>query len=297
VGTSAFILLIAEFILSPRHRIARRVRNASRARAGRRESGSSLFRDWDVSDDSHSQNVLNRLSLLVDQSGLPVSVRQVLLSSLCLGAVFTLAGLLWANWGWLMGAVGAGLPFAYLVGRRNRRVAQLRRQLPEALDVMRRAVEAGQSVSIAMQQVAMQCRNPLAAEFQHTHEQQNLGLSFDASLRDLALRIPVTELHILLMALLFNRQSGGSPVEILGNVSGLLRKRQRASRRIHSLTAEGRMQAVVLTVLPIIAFVGLWLLRPDYIKPLTERPQLLASMIALQLTGTLWIRNIIRLDY
>lgn len=295
LGTAALVVLVAQFLLAPGRRIARRVRNASLSSGANPEHAPSLFRDHRA---THTQGrFFNRLAILIEQSGVEISVRQVLISGISLAVLAICIGILATGWVVPSGIAGALLPVVVLLVLRQRRISRLRSQLPEALDVMRRAMQAGQSMDSAISQVAHQCQAPLADEFRQTYEQQNLGLSFDAALRDLTVRIPVIEMQMLVMALTFHRQSGGSPVETLKNSADLLRKRQRLARRIRSLTAEGRMQAVVLALLPILAFASLTWLRPSYIRPLAEHTQVLAGLVAMQVLGTLWIRKIVRLEY
>jgi tight adherence protein B len=148
-----------------------------------------------------------------------------------------------------------------------------------------------------MQLVASECRPPISAEFRHCCEQQNLGLSYESALRGLASRIPLVELHILVISLLVQRQCGGNPVEVMGNMADLVRKRLRLDQRLKALTGEGRMQAWVLTILPVSAFFGLWVMRPEYMQPLLERPVLLASAAAAQILGSVWIRWLLRLPF
>jgi tight adherence protein B len=218
---------------------------------------------------------------------------------------------------WIAGAVAAAIAFAfgrqwfvipvvlipafvaplfYVHLRRRRRMRQLTLQLPDAFDVISRAVRAGQSIAAAFQIVADDMDAPLADEFRTCYEQQNLGMSHDVVLRDLARRTGIMELQILVVALLVQVRSGGNIVELLSNLSTLVRKRLKLHMRVRALTSEGRMQAAVLIVLPIVAFAILAIFFPKYVETLIARPEILAGTAAAQVVGAVWIRRIIALD-
>jgi tight adherence protein B len=193
--------------------------------------------------------------------------------------------------------MGLAVPWIVIWNTRRRRVSQITKQLPEAFDIMRRAVQAGQTVPSALQMAATECRKPLSQELALCCEQQNLGLPYDSTLRELAQRIPIPEVQIFAIAMIVQRQFGSNPVEILTNISDMIRKRSRLAKRVQALTGEGRLQAIVLTILPIGVFVWLVVFRPEYIQSLIDRPKLLGMVAALQVIGTLWIRRTIRIDY
>jgi tight adherence protein B len=187
-------------------------------------------------------------------------------------------------------------PLLYISARRHRRMQVLTMQLPDTFDVISRAVRAGQSIPAAFQIVADDMDAPLADEFRTCYEQQNLGMPQDVVLRDLARRTGIMELQILVVALLIQVRSGGNIVELLSNLSALVRKRLKLQMRVRAVTSEGRMQAGVLIVLPILAFAILAVFFPKYIATLIERPEILAGTATAQVIGAIWIRRIITLD-
>jgi len=295
-GMAAFVVSLAAYFCGPGRRITQRVNQVAKGIDLPKEEASSLFKDLDTKGTLFQQAFLP-LELILKQSGLPLRLSHVLMASVVGGALGGLSTLVSLKWGLILGFVGFSVPVLAVFILRNRRVAQMQRDLPEAFDVMRRAVSVGQSIPHAFQQVATQCRGPLALEFANTNDQQNLGVSFDVALRELVERIPLFELRMLAMALVFQRQSGGSPVEILENGAEMLRKRHKLARRVKALTAEGRMQATVLIALPLVAFFGLCMFRAEYISPLLACRRLLACLVALQIAGTMWIHRITQLEY
>lgn len=291
--------LVSDLLSGSDRRIQQRIRRAQEA-SGQPEAGkSSLFRDWKLANDE-TANLLGRCRQAVEQSGLPIQLGQLAAASAGAGLAGALFGSLLTREP--LGAIAVGLlglsafPWAVLLTRRKR-IEVFTRQLPEVFDVMSRAVAAGQTVSSALQLVGSECRPPLSREFALCCEQQNLGLPQDTTLRDLARRVPVPELHIFVIALLVQRQCGGSPVEVLNGISDMIRKRLRLASRVQALTGEGRMQAIVLTVLPIAAFAWLWIAQRDYIQALVVRPWLIATVVGLQVVGSIWIRRTIRVEY
>jgi tight adherence protein B len=160
-----------------------------------------------------------------------------------------------------------------------------------------RAVSAGQTVPAALQIIAQDFERPICEEFALCYEQQNLGMSRESALRKLAKRTGIMELQIFVVAVLVQAKSGGDLVELLDNLAAMVRKRLKLKDRIRALTGEGRMQALVLIVLPIMAFLGVLLIAPDYAQSLLDRPWLLAGTAGAQLMGAMWIRQIVNFEY
>ncbi len=177
------------------------------------------------------------------------------------------------------------------------RMHRLGNQLPEAFDAIGRAVRAGQTTIAAFQSVADEFEPPLADEFRRCYDEQNLGISRETALRNLASRAGIMELRIFVVALLMQSRAGGNLTELLANLSMLVRKRVKLQQKVQSLTGEGRVQAAVLIVLPTVAFAALNVLSPSYISCLLQRPGVLAAALAAQAAGAVWIRKIIAVVY
>ncbi len=160
-----------------------------------------------------------------------------------------------------------------------------------------RAVRAGQTVPAALKIIAEDFQPPVAEEFALCYEQQNLGMSRESALRKLAERSGIMELEIFVVALLVQAKSGGDLVELLDNLAGMIQKRLKLKDRVRALTGEGRMQALVLLVLPIAGMFGILFLSPDYAKALVDRPWLLVATAAAQIVGALWVRRIVNFEY
>jgi len=199
--------------------------------------------------------------------------------------------------GWPVGLIGFGLPLLYVYFKWKMRMEKFLRQLPDAFDLMARAVRAGHTVPQSMQAVADEFEPPIAAEFTYCYEQQNLGLSPEMALRDLCRRCGLLEIKILVLALLVQQQTGGNLAQLLEDSATVVRDRLMIRVKVRALTGEGRLQAVVLLALPFFLFAVIFLVQPNYAKQLFHHPILLGGTSASMLFGALWIRKIINFDF
>jgi tight adherence protein B len=248
--------------------------------------------------DARDRLLAERLSTLFEQAGVACSVRAFGLWSLATGVCSgTICYLLWGWPGAGFLPLGSVLPLGIIFLRRRQRRRKLGRQLPEAFQMISRAVRAGQTVPSALKIIADDFDAPISEEFALCYEQQNLGVSREVALRKLAHRTGIMELQIFVVALLVQARSGGNLVELLDNLALTVRKRLKLADRVRALTGEGRMQARVLLILPIAALIGLIVLSPDYAAGVLEWPWLLAATAAAQALGVFWIRKIVNFQY
>lgn len=219
-----------------------------------------LMRDRRLSDVPAVQRILGRWSAMhaldgfIRQSGLDWTVGKLLLSSVVLGTIAWLlmrvqvgAGLLPA---FTAAVLAAAAPFLYVSWVRGRRMRTLQRQLPDALDLLTRALRAGHAFSAALKMTAEEMPQPTAGEFRMVHDEVNFGVPLDQAFTHLSDRIPLTDLRYFVVAVLVQRESGGNLTEILGNLSRLVRERLKLFARIRVLSSEGRLSAWVLGVMP-----------------------------------------------
>jgi tight adherence protein B len=241
----------------------------------------------------------SRLQTMVTQSALPLTLPQ--LASISGGAALiglVLGLLLHGPFLAGLGAVALGMaPSLYVRYRQKARQDRLLMQLSSAFDLMARVLRSGHSVPQAFQAVADTFGPPIASEFAQCQEQQNLGLLPEAAYRDLARRTGVLEIKIFVMAMMIQRQTGGNLSEVLERLAVLVRERVRLRNHVRALTAEGRMQAVVLLVLPPVMFFVMRFINRPYADVLLNHSGLLAAMILSMAAGALWIRKIIQFDF
>lgn len=240
------------------------------------------------------------LQAMLDQSGLEFTLKQLGgYSAGWAAGIGLVAGLVQRSplVGLAGAAMGAGLPVMYVKFKRNSRQEALRRQLSDAFDLMARILRAGQSMTQAMQGVATEFARPIAEEFAYCSEQQNLGLSPEISMRDLARRTGLVEMNIFVVAVLVQRQVGGNLSEILEKLATVVRERYKIRGTIKTLTAEGRMQAMVLMALPPMLFGMMLVVNRQYAHVLIEKPTLLWIIAFGMGIGGLWIRKIVNFDF
>jgi tight adherence protein B len=198
----------------------------------------------------------------------------------------------------LLGLFLAFVPVLWLLWKRKRRLKIFGAQLPEALDMLARALRAGQSLGAGFNMVASEMSAPLGKEFGRVFEEQNLGVSIEESLKSLAGRVPNLDLKFFATAVILQRQTGGDLAEILDKISRLIRERFQVWGQIQALTGEGRLSGVVLLALPVVLFVAMLRLNHDYVMVLFTDPmgkKLLIGAIVLQVLGALVIRKIVNI--
>lgn len=240
-----------------------------------------------------------RFVKLVDESGLKVQPQQ--LAGICGACFFAAAGLVWfasqsATLGVLVGVGIAILPVMCVQVARMRRQEKLLSQLPDAFDLMARSLKAGQTISQAIQAVAEEFSPPVAWEFGYCYDQQNLGLTPEAAMRELARRTGLLELKVFVLAVMIHRQTGGNLSVLLEKLATVIRDRYRIRGAIKALTAEGRFQAIILLMLPPGLMMAIMVINPEYMQTLFEFPLLIAATGVMMAIGAYWMNKIISFD-
>jgi tight adherence protein B len=297
--------LLSDMYFRDRSRISKRVDNELRKRQREKAQKSALFKNLgpvgpDAGDDEVTTSFKERQELLIEQSGVNLSLERLVVF-MVIGGLILGAGLGLVRQNILVGIVaglgGAALPYLYVLLKRKRRLDKMMAQLPDAFDLMARAIRAGQTASQALLAVADEFDAPIAAEFAYCYEQQNFGLPAELALRDMANRTGLLEIKIFVLAFLIQQQTGGNLAELLEKLAGVVRERFRIRGKIRALTAEGKFQAAVLLALPPALFVLFLILNRNYAQVLLDYPVLLGGMIVSEVLGALWIRKIVNFDY
>ena len=246
------------------------------------------------------QHWTQRLLFLIDQSGLDWSLKRFLgLTGTFAGCGGLVFGLLARSLtGVFIGAVIAGvIPLFYVMLKRRSRLEKLREQLPDAFDLMARVLRSGQTISQAMYAVAEEFSGPIALEFLYCYEQMNLGLPAETALRELGRRTGLLEIKIFVLSVIVHRQTGGNLAQLLDNLSHVVRERFRIRGMINSLTAQGRFQGMILLSLPVLMFVLLMVIQPEYEMLLLQYPIMIVAALSMMGFGAAWIRKIVNFDY
>src|SRR6185295_9617050 len=199
----------------------------------------------------------------------------------------------------VVGGIGvAAVPFVHVWWTRSKRFDHFLENLPDALELMSRALSAGHGFAEALHMVSTEMPEPIATEFRKTYEEQNLGLSLKLALENLSERVPLLDLRLCVTAILIQRETGGNLAEILEKVSVTIRERFRILEDLNTLTTSSRMSAWILCGLPMFVALAVTIMNPDYMSVLWTDPRghnLLYAAGGMQLTGMLIIRKILKI--
>ncbi|MBN3757114.1 type II secretion system F family protein [Paraburkholderia sp. Tr-20389] len=242
------------------------------------------------------------LDLYLQQSGLSWSVgRFVGYSAACAvgGLLFGIGGMHLPFAIALAIAGGAALlPLVYLRGKRAKRIVQLERQLPDAADLIARALRAGHSFPASLGMVADELPMPLGGEFRIAFDEINCGVSMNDALMNLVSRVPVDDVRYFVIAVLIQREAGGNLAEILGNIATIIRERLKLLAKVRVLSAEGRLSAWILGLLPFFVIAALSVLNPGYCKVFWEDEtgrKIAGIALSMMFFGVLWLRRTVRI--
>jgi tight adherence protein B len=195
--------------------------------------------------------------------------------------------------------IGALMPYWYVRFRRNKRLGAFEEQLPEAIELIGRALRAGHPLSSGFKMAADDSSEPIAGELRRVFEEQRFGLPVPDSLLNLADRMGLMDVRILVTAILIQREVGGNLAEILDNLAKVVRERFTIRRQLRVYTAQGRMTGYLLAVLPLALFGILWSMNADYMRILFTDPMgklVVIIGIVMQVGGYFWIRRVVDIE-
>lgn len=199
----------------------------------------------------------------------------------------------------LVGLFLACAPVAFVLHKRSQRFNKFEQELPEALDLMVSALRAGHSLVAALRLVAYESPEPISGEFRICFDEQNYGLELRTAMDNLVTRVPLQDLRIVVTAILIQKESGGNLAEVLDKASYVIRERFRLKRQVRVHTAQGRMTGWILSFLPLVLGIGLYLINPETMSLLWKRPigvKLLYTSAGMTITGALIIRKIVNME-
>jgi tight adherence protein B len=191
-------------------------------------------------------------------------------------------------------ALSATLPALYMRRRRARRLVQFTRQLPDAFDMLSRSLRAGHAFAAAIQMVGDEFPDPMGSEFRATFDEINYGVALNEALTNLAQRVPVPDLRYFVIAVLIQRETGGNLAELLDSITALVRERFKLFDKVRVLSAEGKLSAWVLVLLPFVTAGLMMMANPGFLDVLWEGPTgllVVQTAAALMVLGVIWIRR------
>jgi len=245
---------------------------------------------------------MEALAHMIEQSDGSILAHQLVALSalLAAGGAFLAGVVLHNSLAVLIGAVvGALLPFLKIRHARAQRFAKLEEQLPDAIDVLRRALRAGHPLGACLKLVAEDMPQPIAKEFELAFADINYGNDVRRAFLGLLERVPSVTMMSFVTAVLVQRETGGNLAEVLDQISRVVRGRFKFYRKVRTLSAEGRMSAWVLALVPLMLFSLISYTSPDYLPLLTHDPmgrKLITVAVGLGLLGVLWIRKLLRIE-
>ncbi len=308
------VFLLSQGLVVPVFGESRKTRKLLKARLGQIDAASeqgsiaSLLRDKYLRKLSPSERWLEMLpgmeglAQLTDQAGKTTPAYRVILLSLALGIGGAVGGWIFSRsllLTLLAAAVGLAFPIFRLLQVRKERLQKFEEQLPDAIDAMKRAVRAGHPFSAALKLVSEDLDDPVAREFAMTFADVNYGNDLRRAMLGLLQRMPSVAVMALVTSVLVQKETGGNLAEILEQSSSVIRARFRFQRRVLTLSAEGRLSAWILALVPFVLFVVISVTTPDYLPVLLEDPtgrKLVAFGFTMGVIGLFWIRRIIRVS-
>lgn len=245
---------------------------------------------------------METLGLYIEQSGHSIMAHRFVLLSAVLAGVGLVTGWLLSRT-LLIGLVGAvvvgSIPYLKIMRDRSLRFARFDEQLPDAMDVMKRALRAGHPFNACVKLVADDMPDPIAGEFRQTFADMNYGNDVRRALLGLLRRMPSVTLMGVVTAVLVQRETGGNLAEIFERIAHVVRGRFRFQRKVRTLSAEGRLSAWILTLVPVALFGVVWVTTPTYLPVLLEDEtgrKMLVFCGVMAVLGVLWMRKIIRIE-
>ncbi len=199
----------------------------------------------------------------------------------------------------LIGLLLGAAPIVFVLYKRAQRFDKFEAALPDTLDLMVSALRAGHSFVSAMDLAANEAADPIGKEFRICFDEQNYGLELKTAMNNLSVRVPLQDLKIVITAILIQKESGGNLAEVFDKAAYVIRERFRLKRQVRVHTAQGRLTGWILSFLPVVLGIGLYLINPESMSLLWTRAigiKLLYLSGAMTIVGALIIRKIVNMD-
>lgn len=222
-----------------------------------------------------TEGTRNKIERILESAGIPIRVEELITIRVLLFAISTVFALLLGIQfiiALLIGFLSWQFPYFYIKRKMDKRISMAGAQLPQALEIMASAMKSGFSFMQAMQLVAKELPDPIGVEFYRTIKDINYGLPMDTAFEHLLKRVPNRDLEIITTAILIQRTTGGNLSKILETIHETISERVRMKDELRALTAQGRMSALVITLLPVGLGILLNVMNPDYFTPMLQHP-------------------------
>ena len=244
---------------------------------------------------------IQRVDRFLRQADLSMDVSQSLMLGVLLLMMSGLVGMvlhLPATLTGLLMATTLGSAIYYLKLRGVQRIVKIEKQLPDALDLMVRAQQSGHAFISALQITATETRAPISLELRKVFDEINLGMSVQSAMNHLAARIDSKEIRYFVVAVLIQNETGGNLADVLRKTANLIRERQKIAGVVRVLSAEGRISAWILSVMPFLLAFLLYLINPEFISALWKDEMglvMLGVSFGLMLVGVFWMSRLVQI--
>ena len=308
------VVLLSQGLIVPVFGESRQMRKKLQSRLGdmeeesSEESLSSLLRQKYLRELSPLERQLEdlpsmqNLARIISQAGHKFLAYRVVLLSVVLAIVAAIAA-------WVITRsiamtavsllIAGSIPYMKINGDRTKRIQLFEEQLPDAIDMIKRALRAGHPFNGAIKLVAEEMDDPVAEEFGTTFADINYGNDGRRAMLGLLQRVPSVTVMALVTSILVQRETGGNLAEILERISAVVRGRFKLQRKVKTLSAEGRMSAWILSLVPLVLFGMITITSPDYLPMLLEdetgKKMVIYGAVS-GIIGIYWVRNVIRIE-
>ena len=300
------MLVLGRRNLSPEERLGRMAKETQRSGTASRSGSVNLLAlaldEEEASSGLSLESFVSRffnLRAFIQQAGVAISPSSLLLMALGLTAAGAAMGTMLpfpvVSASGLALALGAA-PLLWVHFKRKHRLGKFEKQLPEAMELLARSLRAGHSLADGISLIGEEMDEPIGPEFARVYEQQNLGISLEDALEELAERVPNMDLRFFVTAMIMQRQTGGDAAEILDKIGRLIRERFQLRGQVKALTGEGRLSGIVLLALPPLLGLYMYLRNPDYMSVLFTDPlgqKMLIGAVVAQVLGAITIKKIV----
>ncbi len=244
--------------------------------------------------------IMRRLQRFLAQADVKMRPGKVLLICSCVGAAAAAAADATGSsaLAFLALALGWSAPLVVIAIMRRRRFNKFEELLPQAIDLLARAVRSGHAFSASLELIANELSEPIAGEFRKIYEEQKFGLAMREALMNLAARVPTFDVRFFTVAVIMQRDTGGNLAEVLDKLSYLIRERFKIQRQVRVYTAQGRLSMIILMALPFALAVIMQFMAPQYMQRLLTDPlghALIGTGIVMLLIGYFLLQKIIRI--
>lgn len=249
-----------------------------------------------------TENTRQKIERILESAGIPIRVEEFITIRIFLFALAVIVSFIFGInliGALIIGFLGWRLPYIYIKRKMEKRITKAGAQLPQTLEIMASSMKSGYSFMQAMQLVAKELPDPIGVEFLRTIKDINYGMPMEMAFENLLKRIPNRDLEIVTTAILIQRTTGGNLAKILESIQDTIADRVRMKDELRALTSQGRMSALIITLLPVGLGILLSIMNPKYFTPMLQNPfgwVLIAGGVISGTLGWIFINKVVTIE-